>query len=429
VRSSGEFALAFAWVAVMLVPLVTVFVIKMRRWRSVGLPLLAIVVLSIYWTYSRSAAAAIPLILVLLALAIRERRIALLASTSVVVAVGIFLADPTLRHHLSLKTDQGSVGVRFQRLPPILDAVAQHAYLGLGIGGLQNIGVATTDNFYLYAYGDTGAVGAAILIAFCLTTIVQTGRGLRLENRNNRALVVTCLIGFVGFLISGVVDDALLLGQPAELAMLLVAIATATSEGELGFTQMPKWSTRRVAFLSAAGALIGLGALLLAPVRYAQERTFTTVSAYRNAGQYDAVTSGTLLIATVCDIAKAVQPSLPDTTISCLDNFGPAGVGTLRIETPSRAATLAAYARLTDLLHNSAYYLSFFDTQISSGTFKAVPSGLRTAPASGGALGAAIGFIAPWPIRRRRTGSDEPDEPSSESASRPLTTVPSFTPG
>lgn len=407
VRSSGEFALAFAWVSVMLVPLLTVYVIRMRRWRSVGLPLLAITILSLYWTYTRSAVAAIPLLLVLLALAIRERRTALLASITVIVGVGLFLADPTLRHHLSLTTDTGSVGVRFQRLPPILDAVAQHAYLGLGIGGLQNIGVPTTDNFYLYAYGDTGAVGAAILVAFCLTALVQSGRGLRLDNRNNRALVVACLIGFVAFLLSGVVDDALLLAQPAELAILLVAVATATAETELGFAQLPRWSTRRVAFLSASGALLGLAALLATPVRYAQERTFSTVSAYRNAGQYDAVTSGTFLITTVCDVAKAIEPSLPDADISCLDNFGPAGVGTLRIETPSRSSTLAAYRQLASTLHNSAYYLEFFDTQSSGGTMRAVPSGLRTAPASGAALGAAIGFIVPWPLRRRRDDQDK----------------------
>jgi hypothetical protein len=346
----------------------------------------------------------VPLILVVLALAIRERRTALLAAASVIVGVGVFLADPTLRHHLSLTTDQGSVGVRFQRLPPILDAVSQHAYLGLGIGGLQNIGVPTTDNFYLYSYGDTGAVGAAILVAFCLTALVQTGRGLRLGNRNNRALVVACAIGFVAFLISGAVEDSLLLGQPAELAMLMVAIATAVAEPELGFAQLPKWSTRRMVFFSAAGAAVGLIALLAAPVRYAQERTFSTVSAYRNTGQYDAVTSGTFLIATVCDVAKAIQPSLPDASISCLDNFGPAGVGTLRIETASRASTVNAYDTLTRTLHNAAYYLEFFDTQASTGTMKAVPSALRTAPASGAALGAALGFIAPWPLRRRESG-------------------------
>jgi hypothetical protein len=233
---------------------------------------------------------------------------------------------------------------------------------------------------------------------------------VRLDNRNNRALVVTCLIGLIAFLISGVVDDALLLAQPAELVMLLIAMATAAAEAELGFAQMPTWSTRRIAFLSAAGALLGLGALLLAPVRYAQERSFSTVSAYRNLGPYDAVTSGTLLIATVCDVAKAIKPSLPGTQIDCLDDFGPAGVGTLRIETSSRANTLNAYRTLTETLHNSAYYLQPFSTAASTGTMRSVPSGLRTAPASGAALGAAIGFIAPWPIRRRRDEDENENE-------------------
>jgi hypothetical protein len=401
VRSSAEFALAFAWLGVMLVPLVTVCVTRMRNWLTIGLPLLLVTAGAVYWTYSRSAAAAIPLALLLLAFAVRERRTALLAASSVLVAVGLFLADPAIRHHLSLSVDKGSVGVRFQRLPPILDAVSHHAYLGLGIGGLQAIGVPTTDNFYLNAYGDTGAVGAAILLAMCLTALIQAGRGFRVTDPFRRQLAVASFIGLIAFLGSGVVLDSLLLTQPAEVVMLLLAISTSVAEPELGLMQLPQWSLPRVMFLSGTGALIGLGALMIAPVTVSQQRAFQTVSAFRNAGQYDAVTSGRLLIANVCDIATAIQPSLPNVHFSCLDDFGPAGVGTLRVESPTTSQTLDAYSTLANSVQASAV-MRGYATFTTGPPISARSSIWRTAPASGAALGAAVGFIAPLPIRRRR---------------------------
>ncbi|HVW81458.1 MAG TPA: O-antigen ligase family protein [Mycobacteriales bacterium] len=400
VRSSAEFALAYAWVAIMLMPLIAIYLIRAKRLVTWSIPLMLLTLAALYWTYARSAAAAVPVVFILLAILLMERRAVLLASAGVLVAVGLYTFDGAIRHHLSLHTDQGSVGVRFQRLPPILDAVSHHAYLGLGIGGLQSIGVPTTDNFYLYAYGDTGVVGAAILLVVCVTALVQAGRGIRLHDATRRGIVIGCFLGFFAFLFSGLVDDALLLSQPAELAMLLVAVATATAEPELGLASMPKWSFRRIALFSATGALAGLVAMLAAPVTVSQERPFSTVTPERNTGQYDAVTSGRLLIATVCQIAGDLQKSL-GVHISCLDDYGAAGVGTLRISSPSSAQTLNAYAELTATLHQVSY-LDAFQTLPYNSPVKSRATFWRTAPASGAAVGFAIGFIAPLPYRRRR---------------------------
>ncbi|HWB67896.1 MAG TPA: O-antigen ligase family protein, partial [Mycobacteriales bacterium] len=358
VRSSAEFALGYAWVAIMVLPLATIYLLRAKRLVTWSIPLMLLTFAAIYWTYARSAAAAIPVVFILLAILLMERRAVLLASSSVLVAVGLFFFDGAIRHHLSLKTDQGSVGVRFQRLPPILDAVSHHAYLGLGIGGLQTIGVPTTDNFYLYAYGDTGAVGAAILLVVCVTALVQSCRGIRLLDKTRRTIVVGCALGFLAFLFSGLVDDALLLSQPAELAMLMVALATATAEPELGRALMPKWSFRRIVTFSSAGALVGLAAMLLAPVTVSQERQFSTVTPQRNTGVYDAVTSGRLLIATVCQVADDLQQSM-GVHISCLDDYGAAGVGTMRISSPSADRTLAAYSHLTATLRQASYLDAF----------------------------------------------------------------------
>lgn len=401
VRSSSEFALEFAWVAIMLLPLVTVCITRMRRWLTVGMALLALTAVATYWTYSRSAAAAIPVALLLLALLVGERRTALLAATSVLAAALLFAVDPAIHHHLSLSVDQGSVGVRFQRLPPILSAVSHRPFLGLGIGGLQSIGVPTTDNFYLYAYGDTGAVGAAVLVAVCLTALLQAGRGLLLSDAFRRQIVVAAVVGLVAFLVSGVVLDSLLLTQTAELVMLLVALATATAEPELGPVPMPTWSLPRLALFSGIGAAAGAVALILAPVTVSQERSFSTVTALRNAGPFDAVTSGRLLIANVCDIAHAIEPSLPGVRFTCLDDYAAAGVGSLRVESPSTAQTLGAYQTLTRTVLASAV-MRGFATQTTGPPISARSTIWRTAPASGAAFGAAVGFIAPIGQRRRR---------------------------
>jgi hypothetical protein len=405
-RSSGEFALGYAWLAIMVLPLVTIYLLRARRWMTMSIPLILLTFAAIYWTYARSAAAAIPVVFILLAILLVERRAVLLASSSVLVAVGLFFFDSAIRHHLSLKTDQGSVGVRFQRLPPILDAVSHHAYLGLGIGGLQTIGVPTTDNFYLYAYGDTGVVGAAILLVVCVTALMQACRGIRLQDTARRTIVIGCALGFVAFLVSGLVDDALLLSQPAELAMLMLALATATAEPELGRAPMPKWSFRRIVLFSAAGALAGVVALLIAPVTVSQERQFSTVTPERNTGVYDAVTSGRLLIATVCQVAESLQHSM-HVHISCLDDYGAAGVGTMRISSPSSSQTLDAYTNLTATLRQASY-LDAFQTLSYGNPIKSRATFWRTAPASGGAVGGAIGFIAPLPYRRRRRPLPKP---------------------
>jgi hypothetical protein len=244
-------------------------------------------------------------------------------------------------------------------------------------------------------------VGAAILLVVCVTALLQVGRGLRVKDSYHRFVIVACLVGVVAFLVSGVVEDALLLSQPAELAMLLLALATATMEPELGTALMPKWSFRRIVFFGAIGSLAGLGALVLAPVTVSQQRLFSTVSPLRNTGQYDAVTSGQLLIATVCQVAHDMEPSLQGVHISCLDDYGAAGVGTMRISSPSAQQTLNAYRQLTATLHQVSY-LAYFDTQAKGPPITSRSSLWRTAPASGAALGAAIGFVAPLPLRRRR---------------------------
>jgi hypothetical protein len=417
VRASGEFALAYGWLAVMLLPAATLTALRMRRLIRVGVPIIAIVLLAIYWTYSRSAAAAVPLVFILLAVAVRDRRTLAAGGLTALGALLLFAGDSTVHHHLSLSTDSGSVGIRFQRLPPILEAVAHHPYLGLGLGGLRSIDVTTTDNFYLNTYAETGIVGAAILIAGCVTALAQAGRGVVLKDLGRRAVVAVSLLGFVAFLVSGAFDDALLLGQPAQIAMLLLALATATAEPELGFLPLPKWSTPRTVLLTAAGALAGGAAFFLAPVIVSQERTFTTVSPLGTV-QGGGGGVGQSLIGTVCDVAKAIKPTLPQTTIDCRDDYTAPGVGTLRVESPSTAATLHAYSAI-DAELSRVYYLATFETHPTAAPVSSRATAWETAPVSGAVLGFALAFIAPLPLRRRQPATPAGDAEASSGPGPP----------
>ena len=439
VRASAEFALAYAWVAVMLLPVATLIALRGRRGIRVGLPILMLTLFAIYWTYARSAAGAIPVVFILLALGVRDRRTLFVGGAAALGAVILFAANPTIHHHLSLTTAQGSVGVRVQRLPPILEAVTHHPYFGLGLGGLQSISVTTTDNFFLSAYGETGVVGAVVMVAFCTTAVVQAARGLTVADRMRRSVIAASVIGFVAFLASGVFYDALLLTQPVELAMLLLALATATAEPVLGFAVLPKWSTMRVVFLTAAGALAGLAAYLLAPVVVSQQSTFTTISPL-GAAQSGGYGVGPSLINTVCELARSTAASLPDTHIVCRDNHGAPGVGTLRVESPSATRTLQAYAAMKRAT-SQVSYLSDFTTAPTSPPIADRATAWKTAPASGAVAGFALAFIAPLPIRRRRGGVQRgdtrpppPGPPGSRTtrfvpaAEQPRVTVPDLPP-
>lgn len=402
VRGASEFALAASWVFVMFLPAAVVLATRSRRLlASAGLAVV-VSLLAVYWTYSRSAAAVIPGVVIVAALVARDRRLWLVAIAGAVVSLAVFALEPGLRDHLSIAANTGSISVRFQRIPPILSAVSATPYRGLGFGALAQLGFPTTDNFYLFTYAETGVLGATALVAALVTAGGQALRGVRVTDPMRRGVVAASIAGLLAFGVSGVVEDALFVNQPAQLAFFLLALATATAEPELGLARLPRWSLPRSVAFTAVGAAIGAVAWLAAPVTVAQERTFFAEPVYTSSGsQYDVVDTGHLLIATVCELADSVQAAEPGVSISCRDDFTAAGVGSLRIESPSSARTLAAYSALAGSAHGVSY-LSGYRTVVTSGPVSARPTLFRTAPASAALLGLLASLLAPLPIRRRR---------------------------
>ena len=114
VRSSGEFALAYAWVEIMVLPFITMLAIRGRKIKASGVMLMALTLASLYWTYARSAAAAVPVVFILVALVMRQRRAILLAATSALVSIGLYFFDGAIRDWQVVVPDFGTVVGPFQ---------------------------------------------------------------------------------------------------------------------------------------------------------------------------------------------------------------------------------------------------------------------------------------------------------------------------
>jgi len=409
VRSTAEFALDYAWLAVMLLPFAVAVAAHRGAVivRAAAVGAIGLAAVAVYWTYARSAAVAVPAVVVVLAAMSRNRQLVIAAILGAVAAGIGFGVDPALRHHLSLSVDQGSYAVRFQRLPLVLAAVAHHPFTGLGFGGIETfltagIPVPTTDNFYLLTYASTGVIGAAALVAVLVTSLTQIGRSWLIADDGRRLLAAAAATGAVGFAVSGLFDDALFVPQPAQLAFALLALVVATTEAERGYALMPRFSLPRLVLFTGAGAALGVLAYSIAPIRDVQQRSFTVLPVQREAAWSNPSYLGNEMTLSMCTIAQHMADTQPRVRLQCRDDFTGPGDGTMRVEAPTGAQVLAMYDAI-DAATAKVSYLSGYQTQLSGPPKKVRPTGWRTAPASGTTIGLAVGLIAPLPLRRRRS--------------------------
>src|SRR4051794_31689708 len=215
VRGGNDYPLGYAWVLAALLPFLVVASMRLRRSRAL---LLvgggSLVVAAIYWSYARSALFGLLVALVVTGLAARDRRVGIVVCAAVALGVAAFVFAPQLSHHFSTAIDQGSIDVREQRIPIVLEAVAHRPWTGLGLGGLLLLGLPSTDATYLLIYGDAGVAGLAGLVGLLGVATFGVARGLAAQSRDLRraaaaALGATLAVGAAG---SGV--DAAVLGGP-----------------------------------------------------------------------------------------------------------------------------------------------------------------------------------------------------------------------
>jgi hypothetical protein len=346
VRAGNEFPLGFAWVSAALLPLLVVLVVRRPRFRFPLLVLAGgIVVSTIYWSYTRSALVGVVASFVVLGLLARERRVSAVVIAVVALGVAAFVAAPSLSQHFSAAVDTGSIAVREQRLPIVLEAVAAHPWTGLGLTGLQSVGLQGVDATYLLAYGVTGAAGLAGLIGLLAVAAMSVGRGVLALDPRTRMVSAALTAGVVTLVAAGGAYDAMALNGTADVLWVLVAVGIVVAEREKGPVTL--WAAPSLLPpVATFGALAGIAALLAAPTHHARQFEFSTLPIVQEAGFYDPNQPGDTLVNTVCGVAQAEADRLPDVSVDCRDPFTSPGLGILRIEAPSANGVAAAVAAI-----------------------------------------------------------------------------------
>ncbi|MGH3744239.1 MAG: O-antigen ligase family protein, partial [Mycobacteriales bacterium] len=347
VRAGAEFALQFGWMSAMLLPALIVVALRASRarvvWAAAGT---ALVVLGIYWSFTRSALGAVVIVVLVLGVLARDRRLGTLTAGICAAAIVTYLVVPSVGGHLSTSADAGSIDVRSQRLAPIMHAVAAHPFRGLGLGDVVSAGFHTTDNALLLEYAELGAVGATLLFVLFAAAVVQTGRALALPDPRDRLVAAACTTGVLTFGAGAMTYDAFTLLQDVHLLWLLVAVATVLAERRGRQVRLPRPALPVVVATGAVAVVAGVVVAAVVPMHAAQDYEFTTLTATHETLGYDAVTPAEALIDTVCGQVTALRTLGPHVSVDCVNSFGAAGVGHVRIQAPSRAALADAQEAL-----------------------------------------------------------------------------------
>jgi hypothetical protein len=423
VRVASGFSLAYAWLAVSLVPLFLVAAVRrLRRW-WLAVPGLAIIGLAVYWTGSRSAAAPLLVTLVALAVIARERRLTSIGLGAGALMVLAYVASTTIATTFSAAADQGSVDVRFQRIPSIASFVADHALTGLGFTGVADLGFSAVDSAYLLVYGDIGIIGLTMLVLLYVTILAVVGRGLFATNLDQRLVAAASLFGVVTLIGAGFAFDAITQLDDQRILYFLAALGVVVAEQSVG---APRWfcipTFSRVAAVAIA---IGGGILvnIAAPTHVAQTYTFTTLSPFTQAVN-NPDNTGRALIKTVCNTVAVGQFAKGSSRLTCRDPnagqeralavAGP-GQGELRVEAPDIATARTVITDFVKVIRSVPRMKSFRLLPTTQGTSVGKPTLARTAPVW---LPMLVGFavlMVPGERRQRRRPDD--DEPPTQAPS------------
>lgn len=400
VRGAVDFALAYAWVIVMVIPLVAVVAAHARR-RAASLAL-GLVALSIVFTATRSAYVALPAALVLLAVFARfDVRVVRVAAAAMAVGLVFVLATGSLTATFEAPQAAGSTQIREERFPVVLGLAAERPVTGLGYASLGAAGIGVTDSGYLLSYVELGIVGLVGLLLVLTTAIASVLPGLRAPPGRDRLLAAAALTGSLAAVAGGFFYDTFSVPASYRTVWLLAAIGVAVAERTDRYVVAPAISRLwRRAVIPAVGLAAGLLIARLGPEETSVRVRFLTMPVRSEVQDLRAQPfAGRALVRTACLIMEDRESRLPDTDVDCYDLRTGSGVGEARVSFPSglppqrRVRAVLAYANA----NVRAYRVYVRDVERRS-----VPTWARTGPwwTSGAAAGAA--FLSP-PLRLRRS--------------------------
>lgn len=423
VRGTATFALELGWVAAMLVPitiagaaigfrdrLASLFAARVR----IVIPV--VLLAGLIWSWSRSAYAglAIGVVAVLLGLVLdRPRQVALVAlGCAAVVAV---VAQGPLQETIELASVAGEEDIRFQRLPEILELVAERPLVGLGLGGLLGNNVRVADNSWVVTYATLGVIGVVALCALILTALHSASRFVRAGPGEARVIAAAAAGAVASSVIGLAAYDFSTLRMSTEALWGLTALALVANE-ELGVLHTPmrvRGLTPRVMALAALGCALGAAVALAVPARSTADAVFTTISPAVAAGAPTGQDfTARVLSQTACQVVEGVPPP---GTVECRDQDHLAGgIGLVRIEARSDD-------EVDRLLHDVAAAL---DASFPSATMqlrasgRGVPTAAATAPLWATFLGGAVGALLPVTPASERSSDPRAPAPASPGRAR-----------
>lgn len=349
VRGPYQFALEFSWVAVMVLPLVTVVATRSRhRIALVGPVVLGFALL---WSYSRSSFAGLAVAAVVLVLATRfdVRTFGAVAATGILGAL-LFLAVPAIRGPYDAASED-SAASRERRLALITEELVDHPYTGLGLSGLRDRGIHGADASYTLIYAALGVPGVATLAIAQLGAAAGCAAGLR--DRRGRALAASALAGVLGGIVGNFALDLVAVPGSGKTFWILAALGAALGSGRswAADREGPTRATQNqlIARALAVPAAFVIGWVVYAawPMHAASNYRFQTVERPELARtKADVAFGGRFLVNTACDLIDLEQDAHPPGKVQCLESRVAPGVGSLRIETRDAATTTGIATRL-----------------------------------------------------------------------------------
>ena len=398
VRVASQFALEYAWVATMLLPLAIAVAAHARRIMALAAP--AIIALSVVWTYSRSAYLGFVVGgVVLVVLSRFDGRTTAVASVGAVGVLFTLAATGALAGAFRAPDAPASSEVREERLPVVLTEAAEQPVTGLGFASLAKRGFIGTDASYLNVYVELGVLGlVAIGLLFVGVALPLVLRAVRAPPGQERALGAASVAGLIVALIGAAAFDMFTLPGAGRTVWLVIALGAFIGERVPARTPVarvrPVWRT----LLPAAGVFCGVLILATAPVTSAMTFRFRTTDAYTQANSTGSQGFlGRVLVATACAAIERAATA-PTSRSHCFDLRTEAGVGEARLE-DRNAAELREHSQAA-LVAGFRSVRGFRPVRVDE-TVDVRSSWARTAPVWCAGIGLLVAVVLP-PIPLRR---------------------------
>ena len=401
VQAGAEFALAFAWAATLLVPLVIVVASRSKHFLVRCSP--ALLVLAIAWTYARSAYVGAAAAVLLIVAATRfDRSIARMALVGALAVAAFVLVSPALDRTFSSPEIEGSTLVREERLPLILSFAADRPLTGKGLSSLSEEGIRNTDSSYLAYYGEMGAIGVGGFALLLVLTLWAVAPSIRADSPNR-------LIGAAALssVILGIAASAFLgefhVSSSARSFWLLASFGGVLSANLP--RREPQHVRRRSRWRVVAipvGVAVGSAWLALTPTHVAATYGFTTrTTRSETAAAAPREFIGRLFVTTVCAVIEPRAAAF-GAEAQCYDLLTGLGTGAVRIEAEDRALVDRVFSSGAIAARQAVPGLRTFVLEPPA---RVKPSLVRTAPVWMGMAGATLALVVPPigpPFRRPR---------------------------